>query len=107
YRLRAPRHIIAFIGGLHPRLKKGPRRGRSDPCQSYAGKALKDQLAGLRSFLIWHVRIVHRIAPSRAIDLVAIGPRERIYEATYRLIAKQPDPGRCGRLAREWGGSPL
>lgn len=90
YRLRVPPQIIALIGGLHPHLKKKVRAALeailSNP---HAGKALKDELAGLRSFRIGHIRIVYRIAASRVIDLVAIGPREQIYEATYRLIAKQ------------------
>ncbi|MGQ0593937.1 MAG: type II toxin-antitoxin system RelE family toxin [Gammaproteobacteria bacterium] len=96
YRLRAPPQISALIGGLHPRIKKKVRAALeailSDP---HAGKALKDELAGLRSFRIGHFRIVYRISARRVIELVAIGPRERIYEATYRLIAKDPDPGRA------------
>jgi mRNA interferase RelE/StbE len=35
-------------------------------------------------------RIVYRSAePGREIQVVAIGPRERIYEETYRLIRKE------------------
>jgi len=53
------------------------------------GKALKDELTGLRSFRVGRFRIVYRIAAPREIQIVAIGPRERIYEETYRLISKE------------------
>lgn len=90
YRFRAPPEVAALIGGLHPQIKKKVRVALdlilSNP---YCGKALKDELAGLRSFRVNRVRIIYRIATDRVIDLVAVGPRERIYEETYRLIAKQ------------------
>ncbi len=43
-----------------------------------SGKALKDELDGLRSFRVSRIRIVYRIATGRVVELVAIGPRERI-----------------------------
>ena len=58
----------------------------------HAGKALKDELAGLWSFRVGKLRIVYRIsdrvARKRCVELVACGPRERIYEETYRLLAR-------------------
>jgi mRNA interferase RelE/StbE len=39
-------------------------------------------------------RIVYRITESREIQIVAIGPRERIYEETYRIIRKETKGGK-------------
>lgn len=92
YRLRAPPRVAALVGGLHPRLKRKVRAALelilSNP---RSGKALKDTLAGLWSYRVSRFRIVYRIAPGRVIELVAVGPRERIYEETYRLIAKNAE----------------
>lgn len=96
YRLRVPPQIVTLIGGLHPQIKKKVRAALelilSNP---HSGKALKDELAGLRSFRVGRFRIVYRIAAGRVIELVAVGPRERIYEETYRLIARNIDRGRA------------
>ncbi|MGH8523943.1 MAG: type II toxin-antitoxin system RelE family toxin [Gammaproteobacteria bacterium] len=93
YRLRAPAQIAALIGGLHPQIKEKVRSALAlilaDPL---AGKALKDELDGLRSFRVSRIRIVYRVATGCVVELVAIGPRERIYEETYRLIANRPAP---------------
>jgi mRNA interferase RelE/StbE len=52
------------------------------------GKALMDELSGLRSMRVNSFRITYRIKSAQGIELVAIGPRERIYEETFRLIQK-------------------
>ncbi|HSB33071.1 MAG TPA: type II toxin-antitoxin system RelE/ParE family toxin, partial [Nitrospirota bacterium] len=52
------------------------------------GKALKDELAGLRSFRVGRYRVIYRISGGKELDIVAVGPRERIYEDTYLLIRK-------------------
>lgn len=87
YRLRIPDEVAEFIRSLHPHLKQKIRSSLqailSDP---HAGKALKDELAGLWSFRVSRFRIVYRITGSRKIDIVAIGPRGRIYQETFRLI---------------------
>jgi len=93
YVLRVPSAVADFVRGLHPQIKRKLRAAleviAADP---RAGKALKDQLAGLWSFRVGKFRIVYRInqraAAGRAIELLACGPRERIYEETYRLIAR-------------------
>lgn len=56
--------------------------------EPFSGKALLDELSGLRSFRISSFRIIYRIKEPDQIELVAIGPRERIYEETYRMIQK-------------------
>ena len=82
-----------FIRELHPQIKRKLRAALADiMADPHAGKALKDELAGLWSFRVGKFRIVYRIsartAGDRCIELVACGPRERIYEETYRLISR-------------------
>lgn len=54
-----------------------------------SGKALKDELAGLRSYRLGNFRIVCRLAKHRVIEQVAVGPRRHIYEDTYRRIRRE------------------
>jgi mRNA interferase RelE/StbE len=75
---------------MHPSLKKKLKSSMkmilSDP---YSGKVLLDELAGLRSFRVSSFRIIYRIKDREQIELVAVGPRERIYEETLRIIQKE------------------
>ena len=93
YALRVPAHVADLIRGLHPQIKRKLRAALADiMADPHAGKALKDDLAGLWSFRVGKFRIIYRIndrpATDRCIELVACGPRERIYEETYRLVAR-------------------
>jgi hypothetical protein len=38
--------------------------------------------------MVRRYRIINRISTGRRIEIVAIGPRERIYEETYRMMQK-------------------
>ncbi|OGI47457.1 MAG: hypothetical protein A2637_01245 [Candidatus Muproteobacteria bacterium RIFCSPHIGHO2_01_FULL_65_16] len=88
HKLHVPPHIAALIRGLHPELKRKLRAALeqilADP---NSGKALRDELTGLRSFRLGRFRVIYRIG-GRRIDLVAFGPREHIYEETYRFISR-------------------
>ena len=53
-----------------------------------SGKALKDELAGLRSFRVGTFRVIYRVKRN-VVEIVAIGSRERIYEETYRLLKRE------------------
>ena len=93
YPLRVPAQAAELIRGLHPQIKRKLRAALADMMVNpHAGKALKDELAGLWSFRVGKLRIVYRIsdrvARKRCVELVACGPRERIYEETYRLLAR-------------------
>ena len=55
----------------------------------YTGKALKDELKGLRSFRVKRFRIISHVIGEKEIQLVALGPRASIYEETYKLIKKE------------------
>jgi mRNA interferase RelE/StbE len=89
-KLVVPKDVKELIGTMHPSLKKKVKASLkiilSEP---YSGKGLKDELSGLRSFRISSFRIIYRIKEPEQIELVAIGPRERIYEETFRRIQKK------------------
>ncbi len=86
-RLRVPGEV-ALIQGLHPDLKRKLRAALdaiiADPS---VGKALRDELSGLRSYRIGRFRLVYRVAGS-IIEIVAVGPRARIYEETWRRVRR-------------------
>ena len=49
-----------------------------------AGKALRNELRGLRSYRVGRFRIIYRIGGD--LELVAFGPRDSIYLETYRRL---------------------
>lgn len=89
HKLRVPEDLAALIRGLHPELKSKVRVALelilAEPDR---GKPLTEELAGLRSFRIGKFRLIYRLH-RRHVELLAFGARERIYEETYRLIARQ------------------
>ncbi len=88
-KLKVPDIVAALIRNLHPHLKKKVKTSLqtivSDP---YSGKPLRDELSGLRSFRVSRFRIIYRISGKKLIEIVAIGPRECIYEETFRLLKR-------------------
>ena len=93
HRLRISGSLAALVRGLHPEVKRkihaGLDRIRSGPT---AGKQLRDELAGLRSFRVGRFRVIYRVASKRLVELVAIGPRRTIYEETLRLLRRERKP---------------
>lgn len=69
-----------FLRHLPPDIKKKIKEAfgeiSSDP---NAGKLLREELEGLRSYKIGRVRVVYRLETA-AISLIAIGPRKTIYQ---------------------------
>ena len=89
-KLRVPDEVVALIKGCHPQLKRKIRAGlRHIMTEPGAGKSLKDELEGLKSYRISRFRIIYRITSKRTIDSVAVGPRKTIYEETFRIIRKE------------------
>lgn len=86
-RFRVPAEVAHLVRELHPGLKRKLRaaleRIAGDPG---AGKALQGELEGLRSLKVARFRVIYRPPVRQIIDIVAIGPRERIYEETLRLV---------------------
>lgn len=84
-RVRVPHEVAALVRGLHPVLRRKVRAALQaildDP---YAGKALRSELRGLRSYRVGRFRIIYRLR--RDVELVAFGPRDSIYVETYRRL---------------------
>ncbi len=86
FKLKVPDETAELVRTLHPNLKRKIKAALqtilTDP---QTGKALKNELAGLRSFRVGKLRVVYRIK-EKIIEIVAIGPRKIIYEETLRLF---------------------
>ena len=89
-KILVPEEVADLIRGMHPQLKKKVRVAfqtlKADP---HAGKSLKEELEGLRSFRIGRHRVIYRVQQNDQIEIIAVGSRESIYEETYRLLKKE------------------
>ena len=87
HKLVVPKDIQELIRNMHPYLKRKVKASLkiilSEP---HSGKALVDELSGLRSFRVSSFRIIYRIRDPGKIELVGVGPRERVYEETFRIL---------------------
>lgn len=88
HRLRIPDETADLIRGLHPELKRKIKAALkvilSDP---YAGKALKEDLSGLKSYRVGKLRIIYQMH-GKELQIITIGPRKKIYLETYRRLKK-------------------
>ena len=91
YRLKVTQKTAELVRSLHPEIKARIKTALKTIIDNpYSGKALKDELEGLRSYRAKRFRIIYRIDPkSKQIDIVVIGPRKTIYEETFKLIQKE------------------
>lgn len=90
HRFRAPAQIARMLRGLHPQIKKKLRAALDVLSRNaQTGKPLQGELEGLRSLRVGRFRVIYRVVPGRILEIVAIGPRESIYEETLRLVAKE------------------
>jgi mRNA interferase RelE/StbE len=89
YKLLVADHAASVLRTLHPAIKRKLRIAfqviSADP---NSGKPLTEELDGLRSYRVSRFRIIYRVMPERRIEIIAVGPRERIYEETYKLVSK-------------------
>jgi mRNA interferase RelE/StbE len=94
HQLRIPDDIAALVRGMHPHLTKKIKGSlHTIMAEPHSGKPLKEELAGLRSFQVSRLRIVYGVSKEQQIEVVAIGPREQIYDETYRIIAREEKKG--------------
>ena len=96
HKIRIPDDVAALLRGLHPALKgKGKAKAalRDIAANPNAGKALKDELEGLRSYRVGRFRIVYRFSAKRHVEIVAVGPRKRIYQDTSRILEREARKG--------------
>jgi mRNA interferase RelE/StbE len=91
FRLKVPDDLAALVRNLHPEIKLRIRDALQAILDDPAlGKALKDELHGLRSFRVKRYRIIYRlIADKKYLEIIAIGPRRHIYEETFKLIIRE------------------
>jgi len=87
--LRVPAEIRSLIRRMHPQLKRKVRAALADILADPAcGKALKEELEGYWSLPIGRTRIIYR-PDEGVIEIVAIGPRQTIYEDAFRQIIRR------------------
>jgi mRNA interferase RelE/StbE len=92
YLLRVPEGVVGLIRNLHPLIKADIRVALHFLLQTpNGGKALKEELNGLRSYRIKRYRIIYRVVapPEKILEIVAIGPRKNIYEETFKIISRE------------------
>jgi len=90
HKLRVPDDVAELVRKMHPDLKKKIKASLQIILYNpETGKALKGELEGLRSFRVSRFRIVYRISSEKLIEIIAIGPRERIYEKTFLILKKE------------------
>jgi len=95
--LKIPTAVASLVRGLHPDLKRKVRAALDQILEDPSvGKALKEEMAGLRSYRVGRIRVIYRSAAGDVIELVAVGPRSTIYEETLRLVKKQARVTRTG-----------
>jgi mRNA interferase RelE/StbE len=84
--LKVPAEVRDIIRRLHPELKRKVRAALTDLLEDPgSGKALKEELEGYWSLRVGRIRIVYRPLVE-VIEIVAIGPRENIYQEVARQI---------------------
>ena len=90
YKLKIPHEMAGLIKSFHPDLKSRVKAALESILKDpHSGKALKDELNGLRSFRIRRFRLIYRVSSGKIVEIIAIGPRKNIYEETFRLISKK------------------
>lgn len=93
-KVRISSDTLEFLRTLHPDIKKKLKAGLKEIAENpLGGKALKEELEGLRSFRIGKYRIIYREERS-ALEIIATGVRETIYEDTLRKLLKEKDARR-------------
>jgi mRNA interferase RelE/StbE len=89
-RFRVPAAVAQLVRGLHPDIKRKVRAALDRLAQDVeAGKALQGDLRGLRSLRVARFRVIYRAPTRRVIEIVTIGPRDRVYEETLRLVSAE------------------
>ena len=81
-------YAVLVTGGKQYRVMKGETL-RVELLDAEAGKALQGDLIRLRSLRVGRFRVIYRAPARRIIEIVSIGPRDRIYEETLRLVSAE------------------
>lgn len=77
-----PPHVAEVIRALHPDLKRSIKAAiRAIAIDPECGEPLRRELRGLWKFRVRRFRIVYAVhQKTRVIRLMAVGPRQSIYE---------------------------
>jgi mRNA interferase RelE/StbE len=87
--LKVPADVRNLIRRLHPELKRKVRAALAEILNDPAcGKALKEELEGYWSLRMGRIRIIYRPVVE-SVEIVAIGPRETIYQEAARQMRVQ------------------
>ena len=91
YLLRVPDDIVSLIRGLHPLIKSQIKTALQALLNdTHCSKSLKDELQGLRSYRVKKYRIIYCVVrKKKELEIIAIGPRRKIYEETFKIISKE------------------
>lgn len=85
--LRVPERVARLLRSLHPDLRRRVKAALQHIRDEAArGKPLRDEVAGLRRYRVSRFRMVYRETGDGGLDVVAVGPRETIYEETFRSL---------------------
>jgi mRNA interferase RelE/StbE len=89
--LKVPTEVRNVIRRLHLELERKLRAALADILDDPScGKALKEELEGYWSLRLGRSRIIYRLGV-RAVEIVAVGPRESLYEEAARQIRKDQE----------------
>ncbi|MEX0802414.1 MAG: type II toxin-antitoxin system RelE/ParE family toxin [Candidatus Binatia bacterium] len=87
--LKVAAEVRSLIRRLPPELKRKVRAALADVLvDPGCGKALKENLQGYWSLRVGRSRIIYRPI-ARGVEIVAIGPRETIYEDAARQVFRE------------------
>jgi mRNA-degrading endonuclease RelE of RelBE toxin-antitoxin system len=86
--LKVPGEVRDLIRRLHPEAKRKVRAALADILEEPTrGKPLKEALEGYWSLRMGRSRIIYRLV-GLTVEIVAIGPRENIYEEVARQVRR-------------------
>ena len=89
-RRKLPDEIADLMRSLHPQLKRKVRAAFKIILDDLlSGKALNDELLGMRSFRVSKFRIIYRTTKLEVVEVIAVGPRKTFYEETMKLLLKE------------------
>ena len=90
FTLKVPPQVRGLIRQLHPNLKRKVRAALADILGDPAcGKPLERELQGYWSLRVGRHRIIYRPDEEGA-EIIAVGPRQTIYEEAARRILRGP-----------------
>ena len=91
YRPDIPSHVAEVIRSLHPDLKRSIKSAiRAIASDPECGEPLLRELDGFRKFRVRRFRIVYAIdRKTRTVRLMAVGPRQSIYEELTARLRKK------------------